>query len=74
MAYPSRYYDMQRAVIQEIRFNQLTGLCPVCRKRKSGTWADGSKRITCGQMTCFLRWLPIHNQEEQDDDQATPQP
>ena len=58
MSYPSRYYQMQRTVIAEMQFAQRTGLCPVCRRRQQGVWPDGAKRMTCGDESCFRRWLP----------------
>ena len=59
MSYPSRYYAMQRTVILDIGFAKRTGLCPVCRQNPCGTWPSGGKRITCGNQSCFLRWLPV---------------
>lgn len=58
MSYPSRYYQMQRTVLADIGFSQRTGLCPVCKQRKSATWPDGVRRITCGADACYRHWLP----------------
>lgn len=60
MAYPSKYYDMQRKVMFDVRFSHSTGRCPVCKSRPCGVWPDGVKRITCGSDECFMRWLPVH--------------
>ena len=65
MAYPAKYYQMQRQVMRDIGFSVRTGLCPVCRTRPSGTWPDGVPRITCGANSCFLKWLPIHTSTEE---------
>lgn len=60
MSYPTRYYDMQRRVIHDIRFTHRTGLCPICRLRPRARWADtGDLRITCGHQSCFIQWLPV---------------
>jgi len=59
MSYPTRYYAMQKAVIQDIGFAHRTGLCPVCKQNPSGTWPSGIKRTTCGSEACFMRWLPV---------------
>lgn len=45
--------------VEDLRFANRTGLCPVCRMRPRGVWQDtGAKRVTCGSMSCYTRWLP----------------
>lgn len=70
MAYPAKYYQMQRDVMSQIRWSHSSGLCPVCKQRPSATWPDGSRRITCGSERCFIAWLPVrgdgHHQPEHE--------
>jgi hypothetical protein len=67
MAYPNRYYDMQRAVMRDIGFAVRTGLCPVCRIRPRARWPDtNALRVTCGAHTCFIKWLPVHTPQEEE--------
>lgn len=54
-------------VAQQIRFANMSGYCPICRRRQRAMWRDGGgQRMTCGDPVCFLRWLPGHRVIIQD--------
>ena len=37
---------------REVRYANKTGLCPICKTRKS------ARAITCGDWACLNHWLP----------------
>ena len=43
---------------QAIRFQESTGLCPVCRNY------DTAHGITCGRLECIRKWLRLRQSDE----------
>jgi hypothetical protein len=64
-------YEQVAEVQRQIRWSTHHNLCPVCKVRPCGTWADGTPHITCGDKKCFLKWLPgrheIADEEESEE-------
>jgi len=69
-SYTAHQYELQRQVGRDISWSGTTGKCPVCRVRPCGVWADGKKRITCGNQRCFIAWLPVRGETETGEEEV----
>ena len=65
MAYTKEQYQAQSKTMQTVGQANASGLCAVCQKRPRSPWQDtGELRMTCGARTCFIAWLPVKGEHE----------
>jgi hypothetical protein len=59
-SYTAKQYADQQRTTKLINWANSTGLCPHCKVRPRGVWADGVQMATCGRDECLHGWLRIH--------------
>ena len=58
-SYTADQYSEQRRITQRINVANVTGLCVECNLRPQAVWRNGSRRVTCGSLACYNKWLRV---------------
>jgi hypothetical protein len=58
-SYTAQQYRDQRLIMSLINRANTSGVCPVCMRRSQAMWRSGQRRVTCGNIDCYNKWLRV---------------